>query len=99
MPVSINLNCWIFNEMYWSSGAIIIFTSLLCRIFLSKKLPFYKWASTIIVTLGIVVVGLADIFGNPINKEDNTNLRSISYIKGSMYSLGKLITEYHPVSQ
>ena len=85
--------------MHWSLGAIIIFTSLLCRIFLRKKLPSYKWASTIIVTLGIVVVGLADIFENPLDKEDTNNHTSVSYNKGSMYSLGKLITDCPQASQ
>ena len=84
------------------SGAIIIFTSVLARIFIRRKLPLYKWIAVLITTIGIVVVGLADILPNPLDKNENSNtpdaLYNSSYAlsgfryKSSMFSLGKFET-------
>ena len=81
------------------SGAIIIFTSVLARVFIRRKLPLYKWAAVLITTVGIVVVGLADILPNPLDKNYNLGVSddfnntsyalSAFHYKSSMFSLGK----------
>ena len=85
--------------MYSVSGAIIIFTSVLARIFIKRKLPLYKWVAVLITTVGIVVVGLADILPNPLDKNDNSDTSGALYnssyslsafrYKSSMFSIGK----------
>ena len=75
------------------SGSIIIFTSMACRIFLHRKLPLYKWVACFVITAGIVVVGVADIFPNPLDKNDSNNgssnsLTEFAY-RSPMLSMGK----------
>jgi len=82
-------------------GAIIIFTSVLARVFIRRKLPLYKWAAVLITTVGIVVVGLADILPNPLDKNDNVGVSEDSYnvsyslsafrYKSSMFSLDSFV--------
>ena len=86
------------NKIDAISGAIIIFTSVLARVFIRRKLPLYKWAAVLITTVGIVVVGLADILPNPLDKNDNSGVSDDFYnasyslsafrYKSSMFSLG-----------
>ena len=62
-------------------------------------MPLYKWAAVLITTVGIVVVGLADILPNPLDKNDNLGVSddfnnasyalSAFHYKSSMFSLGK----------
>ena len=75
------------------SGSIIIFTSMACRIFLHRKLPLYRWFACFVITAGIVVVGVADIFPNPLDKNDSSNdssnsLAELNY-RSPMLSMGK----------
>ena len=72
---------------------------MLARVFIRRKLPLYKWAAVLITTVGIVVVGLADILPNPMDKNDNYGVSddfsnasyalSVFHYKSSMFSLGK----------
>ena len=87
---------------FFVPGAIIIFTSVLARIFIGRKLALYKWVAVLITTVGIVVVGLADILPNPLDRNSNSNIPDALYnssyalsefrYKSSMFSLGKFET-------
>jgi len=42
-------------------GSVIIFTGINSRVFLSQQLSLKKWASMIIILIGLICVGLADV--------------------------------------
>ena len=70
---------------------------MLTRIFLRKKLPLYKWAAVLVTTAGIVVVGLADVFPNPLDKnndDNDPNLNATAGYKSSMFSIGKFKNKF-----
>ena len=43
-------------------GSVIIFTGLASRIFLRKRLQWYKWMGMLVIFGGLIVVGAADLF-------------------------------------
>ena len=99
MLISASCHIKVSTKIDAISGAIIIFTSVLARVFIRRKLPLYKWAAVLITTVGIVVVGLADILPNPLDKNYNLGVSddfnntsyalSAFHYKSSMFSLGK----------
>ena len=62
---------------------------MLCRIFLHKKLASYKWAAVLVTTVGIIIVGLADVFPNPLDKNSSeSDPASAAKYKSSFISIG-----------
>ena len=45
------------------TGAVIVFTALLSVTFLNRKIQRFMWLGILFVVLGLVVVGIADVFG------------------------------------
>ena len=45
------------------TGAVIVFTALLSVTFLNRKIQSFMWLGILFVVLGLVVVGIADVFG------------------------------------
>lgn len=43
-------------------GAIVIFTGLLSVAFLGRRLVASQWIGILVTTLGLIIVGLADLF-------------------------------------
>ena len=43
------------------NGTNLIFTSILSRIFLKRTLAWYKWLGILIISVGVVVVGISDM--------------------------------------
>ncbi|KAI6196781.1 UAA transporter family protein [Aphelenchoides besseyi] len=58
----IGLNLTTASSYQMLRGAIIIFTGLLSVAFLRMRLQGFKWLGMILVTFGLVVVGLCDIY-------------------------------------
>lgn len=52
-------------------GSVIIFTGISSRLFLGKRMPWKKWGSILIVLIGLIIVGLADLIQPSINTEFN----------------------------
>ena len=53
-------------------GAVMIFTALLSVAFLDRRIRKHMWLGMVMVVVGLVVVGLADVvFGNHGQKERN----------------------------
>nr|XP_026655058.1 uncharacterized protein LOC113460701 [Zonotrichia albicollis] len=46
-------------------GSLIIFTGLLSVAFLGRRLEWSHWAGIVLTILGLALVGLADLHGNP----------------------------------
>ena len=45
------------------TGAVIVFTALLSVTFLNRRIQRFMWLGILFVVLGLVVVGIADVFG------------------------------------
>ncbi|KAI6194195.1 UAA transporter family protein [Aphelenchoides besseyi] len=58
----IGLNLTTASSYQMLRGAIIIFTGLLSVAFLRMRLQGFKWLGMILVTFGLVIVGLCDIY-------------------------------------
>ena len=43
------------------TGANLIFVSILSRIFLKKSLTWYKWFAILVISVGVIVVGISDM--------------------------------------
>ena len=43
------------------TGTNLIFVSILSRIFLKKSLAWYKWFAILVISIGVVVVGISDM--------------------------------------
>lgn len=50
-------------------GAVIVFTGILSRIFLSRKIKAYKWIGIFFVIAGLVIVGLCDVLSQKSSSE------------------------------
>ncbi|KAI6242902.1 UAA transporter family protein [Aphelenchoides fujianensis] len=58
----IGLNLTTASSFQMLRGAVIIFTGLLSVAFLRMKLQGFKWLGMVLVMLGLVIVGLCDIY-------------------------------------
>ena len=43
------------------SGTNLVFVSILSRIFLKKSLAWYKWFAILVISVGVVIVGISDM--------------------------------------
>jgi len=43
------------------TGTNLIFVSILSRVFLKRVLPWYKWFAILVISIGVVVVGISDM--------------------------------------
>lgn len=62
-------------------GAVIIFTGLFSMLCLHMKLRLFKWIGMILVVIGLVVVGVADI----LYANDMQGKSRISILVGSLF--------------
>ncbi|CAD5216469.1 unnamed protein product [Bursaphelenchus xylophilus] len=67
----IGLNLTTASSFQMLRGAVIIFTGLLSVAFLRAHLQQFKWLGMIFVTLGLVVVGLCDIYDSSPSEDTN----------------------------
>merc|ERR1712018_172996 len=56
-------------------GAVIVFTGILSRIFLGRRLQAYRWVGILFVISGLVIVGLCDVLGQKTN--DSEQVQSV----------------------
>jgi len=67
----IGLNLTNASSFQMFRGAVIIFTGIFSMIFLKRKINIYRWGGILLVLIGLIVVGLADIYyGPPPSKDD-----------------------------
>ena len=52
-------------------GAVIIFTGILSRVFLKRRLAWFKWTGMIFVIGGLITVGVSDMMNQKPCKPDN----------------------------
>ena len=54
------------------TGTNLIFVSILSRIFLKKSLAWYKWFAILVISVGVVVVGISDMKSEEEGSEDES---------------------------
>ena len=74
----VGLNLTYASSFQMLRGAIIIFTALMSVAFFGSKLKVYHWAGMLIVTIGLIVVGLGDVIG------ENGSNDAISILTGDL---------------
>ncbi|CAH1263583.1 SLC35F6 [Branchiostoma lanceolatum] len=88
---------WV-NASVWQMlrGSIIIFTGILSKIFLKRKLRGIHWTGMVVTMLGLVLVGVSSIF----NEEDNDKkdvkksiLGIVLILAGQVVSSSQMIIE------
>jgi len=67
----IGLNLTTASSYQMLRGAVIIFTGLLSVAFLRMRLQGFKWLGMVLVMLGLVIVGLCDIFDKGAGEDVN----------------------------
>ena len=58
-------------------GAVIVFTGILSRIFLGRRLQAYRWVGIFFVLCGLVIVGLCDVLNQ--NNGGNNSTSTITH--------------------
>jgi len=61
----IGLNMTDASSFQMLRGAVIVFTALLSVTFLNRKIRRFMWVGILFVVLGLVVVGIADVYYQP----------------------------------
>ena len=61
------------------TGTNLIFVSILSRIFLKKSLAWYKWFAILVISVGVVVVGISDMKSED-ERESNEESRSKGWL-------------------
>ncbi|XP_070577855.1 solute carrier family 35 member F6-like [Ptychodera flava] len=75
-------------------GSIIIFTGILSKIFLKRNLRLVHWSGIVITMMGLVLVGLSDIFENEEKKGASKQALGIALIlAGQFVSATQMIIE------
>ena len=55
------------------TGTNLIFVSILSRIFLKKSLAWYKWFAILVISVGVVVVGISDMKSEDEGSEEESS--------------------------
>ena len=67
-------------------GSVIIFTGINSRLFLKKKISWKKWGSIVIVSAGLIIVGLADLL------QSSSHSGCIPYMGSANFSAMQMIS-------
>ena len=59
-------------------GSVIIFTGINSKLFLKRQMSWKKWASMVVILIGLIIVGLADVIqpADKVGDENNATLNS-----------------------
>ncbi|XP_078001326.1 solute carrier family 35 member F6-like [Glandiceps talaboti] len=75
-------------------GSIIIFAGILSKIFLKRQLRIVHWSGIIVTMLGLVLVGLSDVFEEKNHKDASKQALGIALILGGqLVSASQMIIE------